>query len=63
MSPSLETLEKLAKAFGLAMSTLLDFEKSTFGKSKEELFQEFSRREIETIKKAIEGLRRVFGKE
>src|SRR5216684_1939014 len=58
VSPSLETLEKLAKAFGMAISKLLNFEQRTLGKTKEDIFQEFSNREIETIKKAIEVLKR-----
>jgi XRE family transcriptional regulator, regulator of sulfur utilization len=61
VSPSLETLEKLAKAFGMAISTLLSFEKRGSGKTKEDLFREFSKREIEIIKKAAEVLKRVFG--
>ena len=61
VSPSLATLEKLAKAFGMAISELLNFEKRGAGKSKEDIFQELSKREIELIKNATEVLKKVFG--
>lgn len=63
VSPGLETLEKLAKAFGMAMDKLLSFEKKGPGKTKEDIFQDVSKREVELIKHAIEVLKRVFGKD
>jgi transcriptional regulator with XRE-family HTH domain len=61
VSPGLETLEKLAKAFGLAVSNLLNFEKRGSGKTREDVFQELSKREIEIIKRAVVVLKKVFG--
>jgi XRE family transcriptional regulator, regulator of sulfur utilization len=63
VSPSLETVEKLAKAFGLGMDKLLSFERRGSGKTREDLFQEVSKREVESVKRAIDVLRRVFGKD
>lgn len=61
VSPSLETLEKLAKAFAMPMNKLLDFEKKGSGKAKEDLLQEVSKRDMELVKRAVDVLRRIFG--
>ena len=63
VSPGLETLEKLAKAFAIPMNKLLDFEKKGAGKSKEDIFENLSKREVEIIRRAIEVLAKIFGKD
>ena len=63
VSPSLETLEKLSKAFGIGITKLRNFEKTKLGKTKEDIFQEFTNREVETIRKAVAFLKRIFGPE
>jgi len=63
VSPSLETLEKLAKAFGMRMDKLLSFKKMGPGKTQEDIFRELSNREVETVKRSIELLKKVFGKD
>ena len=60
VSPSLETLEKLAKAFAMPVNKLLDFERKGSGKPKEELLREISKRDVELVKKAVAILKKVF---
>jgi len=60
VSPSLDSLDKVAKAFDLTVGELLTFERKREGKTKEELFQELSKAELEVVKKALQVLERVF---
>jgi transcriptional regulator with XRE-family HTH domain len=60
VSPTLDSLDKLAKAFGVTAGELLSFEKKGVGRTKEGIFQELSKGDLESIKKALEVLGRVF---
>jgi len=60
VSPTLDSLDKLAKAFGLTVGELLSFPKKGPGKTKEEIFHELSKGELETVQKAVEILAQLF---
>jgi len=60
VSPTLDSLGKLAKSFNLTVSELLRFQREGAGKTKELIFQELSKGEIETVKKAAGILERMF---
>ena len=60
VSPTLGSLDKLAKAFGLTVSELLDFQQKGMGKTKEQIFEELSKAEVATVKKVIDIFVRIF---
>lgn len=60
VSPTLDSLDKLAKAFDLTVSELLSFQEKKERKTKEEIFQELSKGELEVVRKAMQILEKVF---
>ncbi len=60
VSPSLNSLNKVAKAFGVTVSELLRFEGKREGKTKEQIFQELSKGDLEVVRKAMQILDKVF---
>src|SRR3972149_5569191 len=60
VSPTLDSLDKLAKAVGLTVGELLSFSEKGWGKTKEEIFQELSKGEMETLQNAVEIMAQLF---
>ena len=60
VSPTLDSLDKLAKAFGLTVGEFLRFPEKGRGKTKEDILQELSKGEMETLQKAVEIMAQLF---
>ncbi len=56
----MDSLDKVAKAFNITVSDLLRFERKREGKTKEEIFQELSKGELEVVRKAMQILEKIF---
>lgn len=59
-SPTLTSLEKLARALNVTVGDLLSFEKRAKGKTKGDIFLQLSQRDLVTVRKALNVLNRVF---